>query len=81
MSETPDRTTAMCIFQMQESAKALAIQLAQARSERDEAIKALDYLLAVVGLTPIAGNMDALQEAVNLGLTVLRILRKEEARR
>jgi hypothetical protein len=40
--------------------------------ERDEAREALDCLLAVIGLTPIAGNKKALQEAVDQCLVVLR---------
>ena len=40
--------------------------------DRDEAREALDCLLAVIGLTPIAGNKHALQEAVDHGLAVLR---------
>lgn len=40
--------------------------------ERDEAREALDCLLAVVGLTPISGNKEALQEAVDKGRAVLR---------
>lgn len=45
-----------------------------ARKERDEARDALDCLLAVIGLTPIVGNKDALQQAVYQGLVVLRKL-------
>lgn len=44
----------------------------QAIVERDEAREALDCLLAVIGLTPIAGNKHALQDAVDYGLAVLR---------
>jgi hypothetical protein len=40
--------------------------------ERDEAREALDCLLAVIGLTPIAGNKKALQETVDQCLVVLR---------
>lgn len=40
--------------------------------ERDEAREALDCLLSVIGLTPIAGNREALQDAVDQGLAVLR---------
>ena len=40
--------------------------------ERDEAREALDCLLSVIGLTPIAGNREALQDAVDQGLVVLR---------
>jgi hypothetical protein len=40
--------------------------------ERDEAREALDCLLAVIGLTPIAGNKKALQEVVDQCLVVLR---------
>lgn len=39
----------------------------EARSQRDEAMEALDCLL-----TPIAGNKQALQEAFDLGLAVLQ---------
>jgi hypothetical protein len=42
------------------------------RQQRDEAREALDCLLAVIGLTPIAGNKKALQEAVDQCLVVLR---------
>jgi hypothetical protein len=35
----------------------------------------LDCLLAVIGLTPIAGNKKALQEVVDQGLVVLRKLK------
>ena len=40
--------------------------------ERDEALETLHCLLAVIGLTPIAGNKQALQEAVDLGFAVLQ---------
>ena len=40
--------------------------------ERDEAREALDCLLAVIGLTPISGNREALQDAVDQCLVVLR---------
>jgi hypothetical protein len=43
--------------------------------ERDEAREALDCLLAVIGLTPITGNREALQEVVDQGLVVLRKLK------
>jgi hypothetical protein len=43
--------------------------------ERDEAREALDCLLAVIGLTPIIGNREALQEVVDQGLVVLRKLK------
>ncbi len=46
--------------------------------ERNEAREALDCLLAVIGLTPIAGNREALQEAVDQGLVVLRKLEAEK---
>jgi hypothetical protein len=46
----------------------------EVEKERDEAREALDCLLAVIGLTPIAGNKKALQEAVDQGLVVLRKL-------
>lgn len=43
--------------------------------ERDEAVSALDALLHVVGLTPIAGNKAALQEAFDQGILVVRKLK------
>ena len=46
--------------------------------ERDEALETLHCLLAVIGLTPIAGNKQALQEAVDLGFAVLRKKEGEE---
>ena len=46
--------------------------------ERDEAREALDCLLAVIGLTPIAGNKEALQDAVDQGLVVLRKLEESK---
>ena len=46
--------------------------------ERDEAREALDCLLTVIGLTPIAGHKEALQEAFDQGLAVLR--KQEEAK-
>jgi hypothetical protein len=46
--------------------------VARIAKERDEAREALDCLLAVIGLTPIAGNKKALQEAVDQCLVVLR---------
>jgi hypothetical protein len=49
--------------------------LSTALKERDEAREALDCLLAVIGLTPIAGNKKALQEVVDQGLVVLRKLK------
>jgi hypothetical protein len=47
-------------------------ELEKVYKERDEAREALDCLLAVIGLTPIAGNKKALQEAVDQCLVVLR---------
>ena len=46
--------------------------------ELNEAMEALDCLLTVIGLTPIAGNKEALQEAFDQCLAILR--KKEETK-
>jgi len=56
----------------------LSYALANALKERDEARDALDCLLTVIGLTPIAGNKEALQEAFDQSLAILR--KQEEAK-
>ena len=40
-------------------------------ADRDELLAALDTLTLVVGLTPITGNKDALQEAMDIARAVI----------
>lgn len=50
----------------------------QLERENKELLEALDTLSLVIGLTPIAGNKEALQEALNLARTTIakaRLLR------
>lgn len=50
---------------------ALERELAEAREQRDRLAEALDTLTLVVGLTPIAGNKEALQEAMDAARSAL----------
>lgn len=45
------------------------------KRERDELREALDTLSLVVGLTPIAGNKDALQEAMDIARNALKTVK------
>jgi len=47
-------------------------ELAASQAEVERLTEALDTLTAVIGLTPIAGNRDALQEAFDLARKALK---------
>lgn len=46
--------------------------------ERNELLEALDTLTLVVGLTPIAGNKEALQEAMDIARAAIAKAKREQ---
>ena len=73
MSDTPTPRTDAAYFEqgatmysMAGEMKKLERELAAVAAQRDRLADVLDALSLVVGLTPIAGNKEAIQEANNL---------------
>lgn len=69
-SETAARVLECMKTQFLADAQAIKIRELQDRIKRME--EALDALTCVVGLTPIKGNIDALQEAIDMARAVLK---------